>query len=117
MQIKTKKHFNEVIKSLTEEILDEEELDEITVTADIAGYNTPFAFTGKKGKKKKKEFSTNSTDFEIVKEALDEAGCDTFAGWSEDENGMQEVSKTMFVIPLIKAVQELTERVKELESK
>ena len=52
-----------------------------------------------------------------VKKALDNAGCNTFGGWGEDENGMQEVSKTMFVIPLIKAVQELTKRVKELESK
>ena len=30
MEIKTKKHFNEIIKSLAEEILDEEDLDEIT---------------------------------------------------------------------------------------
>ena len=54
MEIKTKKHFNEIIKSLTEEILDEEDLDEITVTGDIDGYGTPFAFdpTGKKIKKK-----------------------------------------------------------------
>ena len=72
MKIKTKKHFNEIIKSLTEEILEDEELDEITVTGDVAGYNTPFAFTGRKGKKKKKEFSTNSTGYELVKEALDD---------------------------------------------
>lgn len=50
-----------------------------------------------------------------VKAALDAAGCSTFGGWSEDENGQQQVSKSMFVIPLIKAVQELTERIKELE--
>ena len=74
MEIKTKKHFNEIIKSLTEEILDEEDLDETTGTGDVAGYNTPFAFKGKgkKGKKKNKEISTNSTDYELVKEALDE---------------------------------------------
>ena len=74
MQIKTKKHFNEIIKSLTEEILDEEDLDEITTTGNVAGYNTPFAFTGnsKKSKKKKKKYSTNSTDYEVVKEALDD---------------------------------------------
>ena len=30
MEIKTRKHFNNIIKSLTEEILDEEELDELT---------------------------------------------------------------------------------------
>ena len=74
MQIKTKKHFNEIIKSLTEEILDEEELDEITTTGNVDGYSTPFAFRGKskKGKKKNKEISTNSTEYELVKEALNE---------------------------------------------
>ncbi len=72
MEIKTRKSFNDLITSLTEEILDEEELDEITTTGDIEGYNTPFAFTGKKGKKKKKKISTNSTGYKVVKEALDE---------------------------------------------
>tara|TARA_Y100000004_G_scaffold107613_1_gene120684 strand:- start:675 stop:992 length:318 start_codon:yes stop_codon:yes gene_type:complete len=74
VEIKNRKHFNEIIKSLTEEILDEEELDEITTTGNIAGYSTPFAFRGKgkKSKKKNKEISTNSTDYEVVKEALDD---------------------------------------------
>ena len=71
MQIKTKKHFSEIIKSLTEDILDEEDLDEMTSTGDVAGYNTPFAFTGKKGKKKKKKVATNSTGYKPVNEALD----------------------------------------------
>ena len=71
MEIKTKKHFNEIIKSLTEEILDEEELDEITVTGNVDGYNTPFAFTGKKGKKKKKKIATNSTGYEVLDESID----------------------------------------------
>ena len=71
MEIKTRKHFNSLIKSLTEEILDEEELDELTVTANVDGYNTPFAFTGKKGKKKKKQVATNSTGYKPVNEALD----------------------------------------------
>ena len=75
MEIKTKKHFNEIIKSLTEEILDEEELDEITATANVDGYSTPFAFRGKdkKGKKKNKEISTNSTGYEVLDEAIDDA--------------------------------------------
>ena len=38
MQIKTKEHFNEIIKSLTEEILDEEDLDIIKkVIRDVVG--------------------------------------------------------------------------------
>ena len=74
MEIKNKKSFNNLIKSLTEEILDEEDLDEMTATGNVDGYSTPFAFTGKnkKNKDKKKKVATNSTDFEIVKEALDD---------------------------------------------
>ena len=37
MKIKTRKHFNEIIQSLTEEILDEEELEEVTVTGNVDG--------------------------------------------------------------------------------
>ena len=70
MEIKTKKHFKEIIKSLTEEMVEDEELEEITTTGDIEGYNTPFAFTGNKGKKKKKKISTNSTGYEVVNEEL-----------------------------------------------
>ena len=74
MEIRNRKSFNNLIKSLTEKILDEEDLDEITTTGNVAGYNTPFAFTGnsKKSKKKKKKYSTNSTGYEVVNEALDD---------------------------------------------
>ena len=74
MEIKTKKSFNELVRELTNEILDEEDLDEMTVTGNVAGYSTPFAFTGKskKNKKKKKKYSTNSTGYDVVSEALDD---------------------------------------------
>ena len=74
MEIKNRKLFKELVKKLTMELLDEESLEEITTTGDVAGYSTPFAFRGKgkKGKKKNKEISTNSTDYELVKEALDD---------------------------------------------
>ena len=71
MEIKNRKSFNNLIKSLTEEILDEEELEELTVTGNVDGYNTPFAFTGNKGKKKNKKISTNSTGYEILDESID----------------------------------------------
>ena len=71
MEIKNKKSFNILIKSLVEEIVEEEDLDEITTTAGVDGYNTPFAFTGKKGKKKKKKVATNSTGYKPVNETLD----------------------------------------------
>ena len=51
-----------------------------------------------------------------VKEALDTAGVDTFAGWSEDSDGVQNISREMFVIPLIKAVQELSATVETLQA-
>ena len=74
MEIKTRKSFNDLIKSLTEEIVEEEDLDETTGTGNVAGYNTPFAFSGKskKDKKKNKKISTNSTGYDLVNEALDE---------------------------------------------
>jgi len=71
VEIKNRKSFNNLIKSLTEEILDEEELEELTVTGNVDGYNTPFAFTGNKGKKKNKKISTNSTGYEILDESID----------------------------------------------
>ena len=47
-----------------------------------------------------------------VKEAIDNAGEDRFAGWKEDPDGVQRISKEMYVFPLINAVQELSEKVK-----
>ena len=69
MEIKTKKHFNEILKQLTLEIIEEDELDEITVTGDVEGYSTPNAFDPE-GKKKKKKYKANSHRRKI-KEELD----------------------------------------------
>ena len=69
MEIKTRKSFNSLVKSLTLEVIEEEELEEITTTGNVAGYNTPFAFTG--GKKKKKKYKDN-TYREKLGEALDD---------------------------------------------
>ena len=53
-----------------------------------------------------------------VKVALDKAGVDTFAGWKLDERDgeTQRTSREMFVMPLIKAVQELSAKVTALEN-
>ena len=72
MEIKTKKLFKELVKKLTMELLDEESLEEITTTGDVAGYLTPFAFSSKEDKKKKKKRLTRSTGYSVVKEALDD---------------------------------------------
>ena len=37
------------------ELLDEESLEEITTTGDVAGYLTPFAFSSKEDKKEEEE--------------------------------------------------------------
>ena len=82
MEVKTKKSFNDLLESLVEEILDEEELDEMTTTGSIDGYSTPFAFDPE-GEEKKKKFKSKanshrkkigealeSKDIEIIKKLI-----------------------------------------------
>ena len=53
-----------------------------------------------------------------VKTAMDNAGCTTFDGWTEEnDSGIQGVSREQFVIPLIKAVQELSAEIVSLKSR
>ena len=85
MEIKNRKSFNNLIKSLVEEIIEDEDLDEITTTAGAPGYMTPMAFTGggpsKETKKKRKKNSSNrknnkvnealeAKDLEIIKKII-----------------------------------------------
>jgi hypothetical protein len=51
-----------------------------------------------------------------VKAALDAEGVTTFAGWDQGPDGVQAVSREMFITPLIKAVQELTAQVETLKA-
>ena len=51
-----------------------------------------------------------------VKAALDEEGVSTFAGWAIEPNGIQSVSREMFITPLINAVQELTAQIEQLKA-
>jgi hypothetical protein len=66
------------------------------------------------------EMNTEATMYNFiaqeVKAALDAAGVSDFSGWSEDQWGVQQVSREMFIMPLVKAVQELTARIEALES-
>ncbi len=80
MEIKTKKSFNDLLESLVEELLDEEELDEFNTTASVGGeYMTPFAFDpeGKNKKKSKKNSyrkkigeALESKDIAIIKKLI-----------------------------------------------
>ena len=69
MEIKNRKLFKELIKKLTLELLDDESLEEISTTAGVDGYSTPFAF-GKMKKKKKKNLE-KQTGYKFVSEAID----------------------------------------------
>ena len=57
------------LKEIIRELI-KKELDEATTSGATPGYQTPNAFTGGvgKGKKKKKEISTNSTGYNVVRE-------------------------------------------------
>ena len=70
MEIKNRKLFKELVKELTLELLDEESLEEITTTGNVAGYSTPKAF-GKMKKKRKKNIE-KQTGYKFVTEALDD---------------------------------------------
>ena len=73
MEIKNRKLFKELVKKLTMELLDEESIEEITTTAAVPGYMTPFAFSkSKKDKKKRLKKIKKSTGYEPVNEALNE---------------------------------------------
>ena len=54
------------------ELLDEESLEEISTTAGVDGYSTPFAFSSKEDEKKKKKRLKKSTGYSFVSEALDD---------------------------------------------
>ena len=71
MEVKTKKSFNDLLNSLVEEILDEEELDEMTTTASMDGYSTPFAFDPEGEKIKKKYGKKKNSHRKKIGEALE----------------------------------------------
>ena len=80
MEIKTKKSFNDLLESLVEELLDEEDLDEMNSTGSVGGaYMTPFAFDpNEKNKKKSKKNShrkkigeaLEAKDLDIIKKLI-----------------------------------------------
>ena len=70
MEVKNRKLFKELIKKLALEILTDDELDEITTTANAPGYSTPHAFVGKNKKKKNKKLkqSLKQVGYSIAEE-------------------------------------------------
>jgi len=80
VEIKTKQSFNDLLESLVEEILDEEDLEEINTTASVGGaYMTPMAFDpeGQNKKKSKKNSyrkkigeALEGKDIDIIKKLI-----------------------------------------------
>jgi|TARA_R110000824_G_scaffold399081_2_gene603919 hypothetical protein len=64
--------LRQYIRNVIKELQDEEELDEVTTTVDVDGYNTPNAFSSKEDEEKKKKKLTKSTGYSVVKESIDE---------------------------------------------
>ena len=72
MEIKTIQSFNNLLESLVEEILDEEDLSEFNTTASVGGsYMTPFAFDPEGEKNKKKYKSKPNSHRKKIGEALE----------------------------------------------
>ena len=69
-------------------------------------------------------FENNQKDTEVlmygmmaqkVKASMDKHENPEFTGWEENKDGSQNLSREMFVVPLIKAVQELSAEIEELK--
>ena len=54
--------------------------------------------------------------FQEVKDVMDESNV-SFSGWYENTKGKQGITYSTLVVPLIKAVQELTEKNEKLQNK
>ena len=65
------KKLKQYIRNFIKELMDED-LEEVTTTGNVAGYNTPKAFSSKEDEEKKKKKLTKSTGYSVVKEAIDD---------------------------------------------
>ena len=72
MEIKTKKLFNDLVRELTEEIIEEDELEEVNSTASVGGeYMTPMAFDPEGEKIKKRFKNKKNSHRKKIGEALE----------------------------------------------
>jgi len=78
VEIKTQQSFNDLVRELTEEILDQHDLDETTGTGDVSGYMTPIAFGKKKKKKKKVDEALETKDLEVIKKLIRSVVADVY---------------------------------------
>ena len=94
------------LKEIIDEIINEEELEEASTTAQVPGYQTPYAFTGKdeESKKKKEKNATTSTGYKMVKEIYNQ----NYPAFKKDDtkNSRQKVNG---------AIKEINRRLFEIE--
>ena len=64
--------LRQYIRNFIKELKNEEDLEEVTTTANVDGYNTPNAFSSEEDEKKKKKKLTKGTGYSVVKESIDE---------------------------------------------
>jgi len=102
------------LKEIIDEIICEdcgcvdEEIDEISTSAGVPGYQTPYAFTGddEESKKRKKKNATNSTGYKIVGEIYDQnyklfKKDDTKNSRQKVNGAIKEINKRLFEIERI----------------
>jgi len=84
----------------------EEEIEEVSTTSSVPGYQTPYTFTGKSDKKRKDKIATTSTGYTVVKEMYDQ----NYPSFKKDDgknskqkvNGaIKEINKRLFQIERI----------------
>ena len=94
------------LKEIIDEIINEEELEEASTSANVPGYQTPYAFTGdkEKVKDKKRKNAENSTGYKMVKEIYNQ----NYPSFKKDEtkNSRQKVNG---------AIKEINKRLFEIE--
>ena len=94
------------LKEIIDEIVKDDDLDEASTTGNVAGYQTPNAFSSnrKKDKEKEEDNATNSTGYKIVKELYNQ----NYPAFKKDEtkNSKQKVNG---------AIQEINKRLFQLE--
>ena len=73
--IKNSKKFNSLVKELANKLF-RRKLKEITTTASIDAYQTPYAFSQKGMKKKRKKNIEKQTGYKFVDEALEKRDLD-----------------------------------------
>ena len=94
------------LKEIIDEIVKDDDLEEASPTGNVAGYETPQAFSAnrKKDKEKEEENATNSTGYKIVKELYNQ----NYPAFKKDEtkNSKQKVNG---------AIREINKRLFEIE--